>query len=130
MAATLDVGHGAVVSHQAAARLWRLPGFVDEEIHVSRPRRGGTRFRTEIAVVHRPQALPPSHLTTTRGIPVTIAARTIFDLAGVLHPSRVERALDNSLARRFTNIASLEQVTVELAEHGRSGSTLMRDAPG
>ncbi len=126
MAATLDAGHGAVVSHQSAARLWRLPSFVEDEIHVSRVRQGGTRFRSETAVFHRPGALPGAHQTTSRAIPVTTVARTLFDLAGAMRPGRLERALDNALARHLTTTRVLHGLTRELAEHGRAGSRLMR----
>ena len=41
MAAVLDAGPGAVLSHRAAAGLWGLHGFDLGELHVSRAR-GGT----------------------------------------------------------------------------------------
>jgi hypothetical protein len=126
MAAVLDAGPQAVVSYQSAARLWRLPGFVGAEIHVSRLRQGGTRRSTGRAVLHRPQALPAAHLTAIGPIPVTSVARTVFDLAGAIHPGRLERALDNALARHLTTIHALRAVTNDLAEHGRPGSTVMR----
>jgi len=125
MAAALDAGSRAAVSHRSAARLWRLPGFVDEELHISRPR-GGTRQPTTLAVLHEPRALPASHLTVRDAVAATTVARTIFDLAGVVHPARLERALDNALGRRLTSPRALHEVTNYLAEHGRRGSTLMR----
>jgi len=125
MAASLDAGPRAAVSHQSAARLWRLPGFVDDEVHVSRPR-GGTRRPTELSVLHEPRCLAISHLTARNAIPLTTVARTLFDLAGAMHPRGVERALDNALGRRLTTIDALRDITRDLAEHGRSGSTLMR----
>ncbi len=125
MAAALDAGAGAVVSHQSAARLWRLPGFVDEEIDVSRPRRR-SRHATDLAILHEPRCLPLSHLADRGGIPLTRVARTLFDLAGAVRPGRLERAVDNALSRRLITIVALQRVTSELAEHGRAGSTLMR----
>ncbi len=125
MASALDAGPGAVVSHHSAARLWRLPGFVEDEIHVSQLR-GATRHRVDLALLHGPEMLPPSHVGVRNAVPVTTVARTLFDLAGVLHPGRLERALDNALARRLTTLAALRLVTAELAEHGRAGSTVMR----
>jgi len=125
MAAALDAGSHAAVSHHAAARLWRFPGFAEDEIHVSRLR-GASRHRTGLSLVHGPEMLPPSHVGVCNAVPVTTVARTLFDLAGTLHPGRLERAVDNALSRRFTTIGALRAVTVELAEHGRSGSTLMR----
>ncbi|MDQ6796673.1 MAG: endonuclease domain-containing protein [Actinomycetota bacterium] len=50
----------------------------------------------------------------------------MFDLAGALHPARLERALDNTLARHLTTVVALGAITLELAKHGRPGSALMR----
>jgi len=120
MAATLDVGPGAAVSHESAACLWRLPGFPTSAMHVSR-----TVGRSSVARVHR-TCLPVEHVQRVEGVPVTSPARTIFDLAGVLHPGRTERALDNALGRRLTTVAELHQVTADLSARGRPGSAVMR----
>lgn len=120
MAATLDAGAGAAVSHESAAALWRLPGFPTGELHISR-----TAGRSTLATVHRTH-VPEAHLRLFERIPVTSPARTVFDLAGVLHPGRTERALDNALARGLTTVADLGRVTDDLARRGRPGSSLMR----
>jgi very-short-patch-repair endonuclease len=120
MAAVLDAGPGAVVSYEPAATLGRLPGFWPGPMHVSR-----LTGRSPLAVVHR-IGVPESHTGTIEGIPVTRPARTIFDLAAVLHPHRTERALDNALAHRLTTVRALRQVTEDLATQGRPGSALMR----
>lgn len=119
MAAALDAGDGAVVSHESAAVLWRLPGFTQGPIHVTRP-----TGRSALATVHRSD-VPDAHARRVENIPVTSGARTIFDLAGVLHPGRTERALDNALARGLTTIDALHLVTDDLARSGRAGSRLM-----
>jgi very-short-patch-repair endonuclease len=120
MAATLDLDAGGAVSHESAAALWRLPGFPICAVHVSR--RTG---RSMLSTVHRTY-LPDTHARLFERIPVTTPARTIFDLAGVLHPGRTERALDNALARGLTSIEALNRVTGELARPGRPGSSVMR----
>ena len=120
MAATLDLGAGAAVSHASAAALWRLPGFPTGPVHVSR-----TSGRSTLPTVHR-TSLPDGHVGRFEAIPVTSPARTIFDLAGVLHPARTERALDNALSRSLTSLDGLHRVTEELAGQGRAGSYLMR----
>lgn len=97
---------------------WRLPGFPTGPMHVSR--RAG---RSSVATVHRTH-LPEPHVRRVEGIPVTSPARTIFDLAGILHPARTERALDNALARRLTTMADVHRVAGLLAV--RAGSALMR----
>lgn len=125
MAAVLDGGAAAVASHRTAAALWRLPGFALVPVDVSRLRatdgHGGRLGR-----VHQPRSLPPHHCTVVNGIPVTTPARTIFDLAGALGPSRTERALDNALAKSPALLAVLHRMLAELAERGRTGITLMR----
>ena len=120
MAATLDAGAGAAVSHESAAALWRLPGFRSGPLHVSR-----TAARSTMATVHRTN-VPEAHVRLFERIPVTSPARTVFDLAGVLHPGRTERALDNALAHGLTSIEALNRVTGDLAGPGRPGSALMR----
>ncbi len=125
MAAALDAGRGAVVSHPAAANLWGLPGFGTEHVHVSRPRAATSRVGS-LATVHEPRFLPDHHRTLVDRIPVTTVARTVFDLAGCLHPLRTERALDNALARELVDLETMRAVAIELLEHGRTGSALMR----
>lgn len=125
MAAALDAGRGAAVSHVAGAALWGLPGFDTEDLHVSRSRTATSRT-SRLATVHEPRLLPDHHRTLIEGIPVTTVARTVFDLAGFLHPLRTERALDNALPRRLVDLETVRAVAIELLEHGRTGSALMR----
>lgn len=58
---------------------------------------------------------------------MTSVARTLFDLAGRLHPGRTERALDNALSHRLVELEAIRRMTIELARHGRTGSRLMRE---
>lgn len=129
MIAALHFGDGSVISGVTAARLWGLPGFSSPVIEASRQRRRATHQRQGIQVVlHRPRLLPEHHCTSVQGIPVTTVARTLFDLAGALHPGRTERALDNALTRKLVGVGleTMRAVTIELLEHGRTGSALMR----
>jgi hypothetical protein len=126
MAATLDAGGGAVVSHRAAARLWGLPGFEREDVEVSRLR-GLTPRQHELTAPHGPGFLPGRHLTVIDGIPVTRVPRTLFDLAGVVHPRRAERALDNAVARKLVTVADVSRITSETVNHGRDDSAVMRE---
>ena len=125
MAATLDVGTGAAISHHSAATLWRLPGFPAGEVEVTQAV-GRSANQSTLAELHRTCSLPETHVHRVEGIPVTTPARTIFDLAGVLHPGRAERVLDNALGRRLTTLDALRRVTDELAVQGRPGSAFMR----
>ncbi|QXC61033.1 DUF559 domain-containing protein [Aquihabitans sp. G128] len=117
-------GDDAVASHRSAAQLWGLPGFAGAPPEVTKPR--GQSQRRPYGSFHGSLALPPAHTTTRRGIAVTTPARTIFDLAGVVRPGRVERALDHSLNEELCTVTGLHQVFFALARRGRRGTVVMR----
>jgi ribosomal protein S16 len=80
-AGTVALASGAVVSHEVAALLHGLPLlWPAREAAVTLPRPVRTPVRTGELRVHA-AALPPWHLTTLDGVPVTTAARTVVDLA-------------------------------------------------
>ena len=56
----------------------------------------------------------------------TRVARTLCDLAGVLHPGKTERAIDNCLAMGIATPGSLEAAFSDLASRGRKGTAVMR----
>lgn len=122
----LDLGRGAVVSRVTAAALWELPGFTPGQVHITRPRMATSRT-SALALVHESRYLPDHHCTTRDGIPITTVARTLFDLAGCVHPGRAERALENALKYRLVVLEDLRRTTIELLSRGRAGSTLMRE---
>ncbi|HET7690222.1 MAG TPA: hypothetical protein VFK41_07585 [Nocardioidaceae bacterium] len=125
MAATLDVAGGAVASFETAAWLWRFPGFWLRHIEVTARR---TQHRTStLAFVHRPVLLRDHHVTVVRGIPVTSVARTIFDLAGVIHPLRLARLIDSVCTRSPAVLVQLHRLLPELAKQGRPGIRIMRE---
>jgi len=126
MAAVLDASPGAVVSHASAAALWGAPGCRPLPIHVTR-HRGIARRASTLCRVHEVVDLLPAHVRLLRGIPITSPARTVFDLAYGFHPARVERLLDWFWAERLVDGRTVECTIAELAERGRSGSTLMRE---
>lgn len=118
-------GPVAAASHRSAAALLAIPGFARAgvvEVVTPRPRRHrepGTR-------VHRWRVLPAHHVTVVESILTTRVPRTLVDLAGVLHPYRTERAVDNCLAARTTTVGALHAVFIELARSGRTGIGVMR----
>jgi very-short-patch-repair endonuclease len=126
LAAVLDVGEAAALSHTSAAAWWQLPGFSLEPEHTTRLR-GGRVHTSHISTVHQPLALASGQVTILHAVPVTTPARTIFDLAARGHPLRVERALDFALSRRLTNTAELHHLLRVLGRRGRSGITTMRE---
>ena len=70
--------------------------------------------------------LPPAHLAIRGSIPVTNAARTLFDLAGVDARGRVEQAVDAAIHRRLCTSADIHRVFFAIARRGRRGTTAMR----
>ncbi len=128
MAAVLDAGREAVVSHEAAAALWGLPGFWLGSLDVSRPRRAA-RGLPMLGELHEPVLLPTSHVTTLDGIPVTSVARTLFDLAGApgIHEKRIERATDNAISLSPPVLPMLHAMLDELGGRGRPGVGIMRE---
>lgn len=123
-AATLDVPGGAVASFETAAWLWGLPGFPLRGVEVTARR---TQHRTSsLAFVHQPVLLIDEHITVVRGIPVTTLPRTIFDLAGVIHPRRLERLVDSVITRSPAMLPALHRLLMVLAKRGRPGIRAMR----
>lgn len=89
MAAVLYAGEGAVLSHIAAAGLWRI-GPRDVLTHVTVP-----KYRSALEdVTFHTSLLPFDEVTTRAGIPVTTPHRTVFDLASMRRREGVERAMN------------------------------------
>jgi hypothetical protein len=103
MAAVLAGGEGAKLSHRDGASLWGIRPCSRSLIEVTTPRsqrpRRGIQF-------HR-SSLPSDEVTTKDGIPVTTVPRTLFDLATVLRPRQLERALGEAEAMRLWDELSL-----------------------
>jgi very-short-patch-repair endonuclease/predicted transcriptional regulator of viral defense system len=125
MAAALAAGERAAIAGEAAAAFWNIPGFRRGLAFVALP--VGMTTRQLPAQLRHSCFLPSHHVTNVRGIPVTTVARTIFDLAGLVRADRCERALDNALGMRLTNVRALSKIVEELGERGRTGTALMRE---
>lgn len=125
-ALVLASGPVAAASHRSAAALLTIPGFDRSgavEVVTPRPR----RHRDPNSRAHRWRTLPDHHLTVVEGIATTRVARTLIDLAGVLHPARTERAMDNCLAAQTVTVGTLRAVFIDLARPGRKGIAVMRE---
>ena len=118
-------GPDSVASHRSAAYLWGVAGFGGRDLEVTRPR--GRSQRTEFGTIHGSLQLPASHVGTRAGVPVTTAARTAFDLAGVISPKQLEQVVDDLIHRRVCTAAQMQHVFFALARRGRRGTVAMRD---
>ena len=125
IALTFAAGPAAAASHRSAAALLAIPGFERRglvEVTTPRPR----RHRADGELVHPWRPFPAHHLTVVEGIVTTRVARTLCDLAGVLHPGKTERAVDNCLAMGIATPGTLEAALSDLASRGRNGMAVMR----
>ena len=100
LAAVLAAGPVAVLSHRAAAALHGIRPFDGLEVTVPayRARRGITVYTS---------SLPKDEITTVSGIPVTGSSRTLLDLAAVLRPYQLERAINEAEVRRLHDALAL-----------------------
>jgi hypothetical protein len=116
MAAVLAGGAGAVLSHGTAASHWGIRSSGGSWIDVATPRaqrpRRGIRF-------HR-TSLPKDEVTVNDGIPTTTVPRTLFDLAAILDPRQLERAINEAEVLRLWDELSLDDL---LHRHPRRPGT-------
>ncbi|HUG40216.1 MAG TPA: type IV toxin-antitoxin system AbiEi family antitoxin domain-containing protein [Longimicrobiales bacterium] len=129
MAAALASGPGSTVSHASAGGIWevapRPPRAAPVDITMppgrAPVRRGGIR-------AHRGTDRLPDDGATVHGIPVTSAARTLLDLAGVLHAAALERAIATAERRRLIDVRDLRRMAYR--HGGRPGAPLLRAVLG
>ncbi len=120
LAACWAGGARAAASHRAAAELWGLPGRSGDLVELTCPR--WRRARHPGLIVHESLAFDAIDIVIRDAIPVTTAARTLFDLAGVCGPGTLDLAIDNALRRRLTTATELAATHDRLARSGRKGS--------
>jgi hypothetical protein len=121
LAAVLAVGEGAALSHRSAAALWDLLPASPRAPDVAVARRVKPRQGIHI---HCLRSLPDSHVTTRNAVPCTTAARTLVDLAAVVPPRRLERALGEAEVLRLYNRNAIEAILA--ANPRRPGSQTLR----
>lgn len=128
MVALVDAGPAAVVSHESAAALHRLPGYSPGPVDISR-QRGPNRGLPMVADVHESRHLPEHHVTVLEGLRVTTLPRTLFDLAGVRGArfERTKRAVENAVSHNAAVLPALRRTLDELATRGRPGIADMRE---
>jgi hypothetical protein len=84
-------GPQAVLSHRSAAALWRLSRVHTGPIEVSLP--VGLQRRRKGVRTYRRLHLTTADVTSYEGIPVTVPARTLIDLAGQIPTKQLEAAI-------------------------------------
>lgn len=115
----------SILSHTSAAGLWGIAGFRPEPIHVAITR--NRRYEGEApAVVHHATVIPDDHRRVLQDIPIASPALTLFQLASITHPQRLERAVDSAWSLRLVDIPTLVALLDRLARQGRNGIVAMR----
>jgi very-short-patch-repair endonuclease len=122
MAAVLCCGDGGVLSHRSAGELWGVygEGRRPSEVTAVSPadlRRPGIR-------VHRRPSLTDDDLAVHDGIPVTSIVRTLLDLATILTPQQLERAVNETDRLDLTDPERLRTALGERA--GQRGVRVLR----
>ena len=113
---------GAALSHRSAAAYWGLPGFRLEPLEILTCRPGRAVPHSSLARIHTTTSLPENHLTIREGLVVTVPARVLFDLAGLVHPRRLERLVDTAWRMRLVTGRLLRRTLAELASAAERAS--------
>ena len=122
MEACLWAGETALVSHRAAAALWKLPGFAERIVEITSTK----HFASPDVLVHRTTTLPSLDVVRREGIPVTAPHRTVIDLCAVVSPQLVEQSLDMFLVRGQTEVDFLWRRLNRIGSQGRCGTARLR----
>lgn len=115
LAAVLACGPGAVLSHQAAGRLWGMwVPWQDRSVHVTVT---AGRAAPPGITVHRTRHLTRADVTVERGIQVTTRPRTVVDCADTLSYEELRALADHGVRM---DVAALERARARAP--GRRGS--------
>jgi len=124
VAALFAAGRGAVLSHRDAAGLHgiRPANHRDTDVTVDAKRATPAGVR-----LHR-AALPPAEVTRVEGLPVTTVERTLVDLAAVVAPDHLAKALHEAERHRLLDVPSLEAVLARTRGRNGAGHARLRAA--
>src|SRR4051794_27635405 len=122
MTAVLACGEGSALSHRSAAALWEIGSERGTEVEVSMRRSSESR-REGIRAYPRP-SLPERALPFHERVPTTAPARTLVDLATVVSPVALERAVNEADKR---NLIDPEELRARLVDFtGEQGVRALR----
>ena len=120
MGACLWGGPVTVVSHRAAAALFGLQGVAPGIVEITTTT--AKKAPTPRIKLHRVKSFDDIDLSVRHGIRVTSVARTIIDLASVVPPKDLEKALNHALRFRMTSASEVEDRLRSLGSRGRRGA--------
>jgi very-short-patch-repair endonuclease len=117
-AALLYGGGSAVLSHTTAAWVWSLIEVEPKRIHLTVP---GRRRSLPDVRIHHSRRVDPA---TRRNLPVTSVERTLLDVAAMVSPRQLRRALAEAGYRGLLNPGELRAMLGK----GRHGARALRAA--
>ena len=114
----------AVVSHDAAAEIHRLPklrrGAATVLVH------SRTTHEFPGVTVHRCHDLLDEHIVESEGLPVTSIPRTIVDMARFLTTRHLTAVLDSVVAEQRTRVDDVQRIVDQVARRGKPGIQKIR----
>ena len=124
LAAVFACGPDAVLSHRSAAALWGLlrDARATIDVTVCVARRAGSG---DIAV-HSTRRLHQDDRERRDNIPVTSIARTLLDIAAVVPPCRLARAIDEADRLRLFDLRAIDEVCCR--SKGKRGVGSLKEA--
>jgi very-short-patch-repair endonuclease len=118
MAAVLACGPGAALSHRSAAHLWGLrSGHVRTAVTVPRERAGARNLE-----IHRCRAFDPADFSHHERIRVTSVARTLLDIAAIVSPLQLARAVDRAERTDLFDLVAIEELLLRANGHRGVGA--------
>jgi very-short-patch-repair endonuclease len=115
----LAVGPGGIVSHEAAAQLHGIPNVIRNRVTLTCPH--GWHHRLPVLTVHQLDDVLADHRTSIEGLPVTTPARTVVDLAAVVHPARLLPIVEDAKHARIANYLQVGECMKSVARRGKPG---------
>jgi very-short-patch-repair endonuclease len=115
----LAVGPDALVSHEAAAQLHRVPKVVRNRVVLINAH--GWHHRLPGIFVHQLDDVLSDHRTAIDGLPVTTPARTVVDLAAVVLPERLLQIVEDSNHLRIASYLEIGACMTSVARRGKPG---------
>jgi very-short-patch-repair endonuclease len=119
LAANLEAGDPAVVSHMSAAALWGFADIGRGAIELSTPAARNPRLTR--GRVHRVRDLSRSDVSHRAPFQLTTPERTLVDIASRLSERRLELVLDTAARDGLLTGASAAEVLARLRASGRHG---------
>jgi len=122
MAALMACGAGSVLGHWASMAVFDVRGREGRPVDVLVPR----DFAGQLDGVRRhvTRWLAPGDVVERHGMPVTVPARTLLDLAARISQRELERLVEDTQVRRLTSVGELQAMVERGA--GRRGVRKLR----